>query len=619
MKSFSILLLLLFYQGVSFSQNFVVKGTVHEKQSEQPLAFTNIRVAGSTMGTSANKKGEYEIRLPRGSYKLIASFIGYISDTIPVNVNGDTEVINFRLAQTNISLDEVIVRPGENPALEIIRKAIARKKERSEKLKSYQFQAYTKGLIRTEEELDASNTGTDRVTVGPGEDDSSGLKITGIIENQSQGFFKAPNDYKEIISARKQSANLPPSINILTGGRLIKNFYEDDINFLGKNIPGPLADNALQYYYFFIEKRVAIDNTPVFQIHMEPDNSTDPGFTGSIFITDSTFDLIMVDMQLNRAANTGGIFDTVNVFQQFSAYDQNVYMPVDYRMVVTADIFGLVQFGFELYTILYDYKINPVIENDFFDKAIITVLPEADHKDSIFWSSVQTIPNTSEESLAYIRIDSVSSIPKTFWDRFSILSSRINWTDNFSTSAPLAMYHFNRIEGHALDLGFFLDNAASERLNTSLNFSYGFSDEKLKKWFSGSYLFGKYRTTELSLNIYDRISILFGDSDNYNELISSLLALISKYEFRDYFYSKGFDFKISSEVFPVLSLSAGFLNRTDNNAIVNSDYSFFEKDKMVKENPVINETRINALTAGFKIDFRNFIEDGLYRRRLSEG
>jgi hypothetical protein len=46
----------------------------------------------------------------------------------------------------------------------------------------------------------------------------------------------------------------------------------------------------------------------------------------------------------------------------------------------------------------------------------------------------------------------------------------------------------------------------------------------------------------------------------------------------DYYYSKGFSFRLSGEVFPVLSLSAGYLNRTDNNASSNSDFSFFYKD-----------------------------------------
>ena len=55
-------------------------------------------------------------------------------------------------------------------------------------------------------------------------------------------------------------------------------------------------DNSLNYYYFYIEGTLAIDDKTVYKIHMSPDNESDPGFTGSIFILDKTFNLIKVDL-----------------------------------------------------------------------------------------------------------------------------------------------------------------------------------------------------------------------------------------------------------------------------------------------------------------------------------
>jgi hypothetical protein len=112
---------------------------------------------------------------------------------------------------------------------------------------------------------------------------------------------------------------------------------------------------------------------------------------------------------------------------------------------------------------------------------------------------------------------------------------------------------------------------------------------------------------------------LFEQSKDYNELVATFLSLLSKYEFKDYYYSKGFDVELWGEVFPVLSLGLGFLNRTDNSAYNNSDFSFFAKDKTYRLNPAIFETKINAVTAGFKLDFRDYIEDGYSRRRISFG
>ena len=57
-----------------------------DKTTTQPLSFANIRVANSTLGSAANVAGEYEIKMQSGNYKLIASYIGYYSDTLEVNL-----------------------------------------------------------------------------------------------------------------------------------------------------------------------------------------------------------------------------------------------------------------------------------------------------------------------------------------------------------------------------------------------------------------------------------------------------------------------------------------------------------------------------------------------------
>ena len=597
------------------AQQLTVKGIVTDRNTNKPLSFANIRVFNSNLGSAANIVGEYELKIPKGAYKLIASFIGYYSDTLEVNLEQSLYDINFALLQTKVDLQEVVIKPGENPALEIIKKAIDKKNLRNQQIHNYEVEAYTKGIIRTTEDISASSNS---IGVGLGGSDTTELMISGILENHSKGYFKQPNQFKEIILARKQSANFPPTINTLTGGRLIQNFYENEVNFLGRDLPGPISDNALEYYYFYIEKVLAQNDRIVYQIYIEPDNSADPGFAGKIFITDSSYDLIKVDLILNRAANTGGLFDTVNVYQQFDEYS-GIFLPVDYRLFVKANFFGLVRIGFELNTILFNYKINQEMSDDIFDKAIVTVIPEADTKDSTYWQSTPTIPNTIEEQTAYNRIDSLENVPKNFLDDFSFLDTRINLSDNISISAPLGMYHFSRVEGHALDFGVFVDDALNRRFNSALKLSYGFSDKKFKQDYSAGYLLGKYRTWEINFKAFNKLNVLFKQSDNYGEMFSTLVTLISKDEFRDYYYTNGFELGIEGEVLPVLNMRVGFKNKTDNNAYNTTNFSFFNKDKSYRVNPLIYELKTNSINVGFDIDFRDYIEDGYFRRRTSLG
>jgi hypothetical protein len=608
-------LIIISLSSVFYAQQFTVEGRVENRVTHQSLAYANIRVLHSTNGTAANKEGEYELKLNAGKYLLVVSYIGYNSDTLSISVIQNLKGINFHLSPSDIQLPEVVVKPGVNLAIAIIKKAILKKEKRSKELNDYEFEAYTKEIIKTQKDISARRN---KVNLSIGANDTIPLKITGVLENESRGFYKRPDYYKEIIVARKQTANFPPQINTLTGGRIIKSFYEDDINFLGNDIPGPLASNALDYYYFYLKKTLAIDSQIVYQINMLPDDPSDPGFIGDIFIKDSTYDLIKVDLQLNRAANVGGIFDSVEVFQQFASFD-SIYMPVDYRLFVKANVLGLVKFGFDLNSILYGYKINVMMKDALFDKARVTVLPGADKKNDTYWNNIQTIPGTVEEQAAYKRIDSISTLPISFWDEFSPLSNKINFNENFSTSAPLGMYHFNSIEGNALDFGLFFSDLFDKRLNSNLIFTYGFSDEKFKTDLYAQYLFGDYRTYSLSVNYFNKLNILFSSSDEYSDLVSTFSSLVLKDDFRDYYYSKGFKLNLAGEVFPVLSLNAGFINHTDMNAYKNTDFSFFNKNEKFDDNPFIYEAKINALTGGFKFDFRDYIEDGFFRRRISFG
>ena len=144
MKLLFFLLIVFVTSTTLFSQQFFIRGNVKDEASHTPLPYANIRVLNSTIGTTANKSGDFELKLPSGKYRLTASYIGYNSDTVNINLNDNLSGINFILPQTEINLPAITVLPGINPALEIIRKAIARKEERNKKLLSYEFEAYTK-------------------------------------------------------------------------------------------------------------------------------------------------------------------------------------------------------------------------------------------------------------------------------------------------------------------------------------------------------------------------------------------------------------------------------------------------------------------------------------------
>lgn len=599
-----------------FSQEYFIRGTVYDAKSKTALPYTSIRVLQSSFGTTSNIDGNFEIKLKKGKYSLAASYLGYFSDTITVDLNRTVSGVSFNLKETNLNLPEIVIHPGENPANIIIRKAIQKKNLRNLYLKDYIYYAYTKGVIKTQSDFDIN--GTDNTLSVSASKDTAELKIAGILENESRGYFMQPNHKKDIIIARKQSANFSSQLNTITGGRLTQNFYSENINLFGKELPGPLSDEALSYYYYYIKDRIMINNQPVYKIYMAPDYSSNPGLTGYIYISDSTFNLVKVELGLNRAANTGGFFESFSAEQQFEMQRDTIPMPAYYHLKAKLNILNIAKIGFELLTSLNNYEINTGLKEDFFSKAAITVLNDADKKDSSYWSNLQAIPNTEEEKTAYKRIDSVSAIPRTFWDNFSFLSDYESINSNLGFSGPLGIYHFSKTEGHALDFSVWGRNYLDKRLNSSINISYGFADKKVKTNFDADYLLGSYREHKISFNAYNRINALFESSSNYSSIYTTLISLISKYDFNDYYYSKGFALKYTGEVFPVLTVSAGFENNTYLNARTNSNVTWFYKDRRFNQNTPIYETRLNTISGGFKFDFRDYIEDGYFRHRMTD-
>jgi TonB-linked SusC/RagA family outer membrane protein len=90
---------------ISFAQAQDVTGKVSDVNGG-PIPGVNIIVKGTTLGTTTDANGEYSINVGDESKVLIFSFIGYISQEVPVN---NQSVINISLEPDLKMLEEVVV------------------------------------------------------------------------------------------------------------------------------------------------------------------------------------------------------------------------------------------------------------------------------------------------------------------------------------------------------------------------------------------------------------------------------------------------------------------------------------------------------------------------------
>ena len=96
-----------------FAQNLSISGRVRSENG--PLAFANIVVKNSNNGVIANEQGKYNIlNLKAGAYTLEASYIGYKSSTLNVQIISKSIEIDFDLEPSPV-LDEVVVTSTLRP------------------------------------------------------------------------------------------------------------------------------------------------------------------------------------------------------------------------------------------------------------------------------------------------------------------------------------------------------------------------------------------------------------------------------------------------------------------------------------------------------------------------
>ena len=93
-----------------FAQS-AIKGTVLDKQYNEPLTGAAILVEGTTIGTTADIDGNYEIKIGPGKYNLIVSYVSYNSKKITdVTVSQDLPtIVNIVMEEASLELESVQV------------------------------------------------------------------------------------------------------------------------------------------------------------------------------------------------------------------------------------------------------------------------------------------------------------------------------------------------------------------------------------------------------------------------------------------------------------------------------------------------------------------------------
>jgi hypothetical protein len=289
--------------GSSFSQ-IIIKGKVVNSKNGEALPFVNLAIKGTTQGTTADVQGRFSLAIDK-PVEAIITYVGFQSKTIQLS-KSTKGVLFIKLMEQATELNEVVVRPEDNPALKIIRKVIANKSFNDpESLTSYTYNSYNKlsstfekdsvlityPLLGKKEEYEK---GYQKI------DSFASKKDLFIMESFTEKKHVKPNLNKETVLGNRMSGVKDPFFAFLATDFQPLSFYQDFIPLLNRNYVNPISKGSILKYDYTVVDTLYHASDSVFIIAFEPlPNKGFDGLKGQLYISSDGYAIEHVIAQPN--------------------------------------------------------------------------------------------------------------------------------------------------------------------------------------------------------------------------------------------------------------------------------------------------------------------------------
>jgi len=563
----------------------VIEGTVCDFDSGEAIARASLRVEGTGHAMIANEEGRYRIRLDNGTYNLTFSHIGYYSDGQTVEVTDEGLSLDIRLHPSMIVIKGTkVYSRAYDAAQRIIIEAIKRKQALLNRTHDYSFDAYTKVIINNISRPDS-------------------VEVLMIAESQVEGHWEQPDKFKEIIKARKQTANIEAANNLISVGGIL-NFNKNRLDFGKYSVVSPVARDALDHYNYYLMDTLYIDSLAVFRLEIEPKNNYEPLFIGTIDIADSSYAVVGVDVTFSEGFELQMV-DSLHYVQVYERFEVDRWMPIEIRLFAELNIpIPLIpRIAFDYVAALSNYRFDLGIEDDVFDEYVLEVAPEADEVDSTTWLSRQLVPMTVDELDAYRRIDSVESAPKPLPQQLV----RIGLGAVFVAMNAYDIFHFNRVEGAYVGLGI-RPRDVLPGLDLHLRSGYAIDGDYWQHRYGLRYRLLEKPRVHFNFEYHDQIAhrpTMFSAA-NFNP---TFVSLMSKFDQLDYYLEKGFTAGIDIRPIRQTTLSVAYHDYNQYSVANSTNYSLFRTDTDHRLNPAVADGKLRSVSAALRWDNRELMKD----------
>ena len=578
--------------SVAHAQPWLVRGTVIDATTGQPLPAATVQLAGTYRGTIANDEGEYSLKVQQLPATLKVSYIGYVSQDRVLTT--PAERVDFALTPVPFLFDPIVVT-AETSAEGIMRQVIRRKQAWRPSLASYQAQAYTRRVLENEEGI---------VRIG---------------ELASEIYWEREQGLREVVKSRRVTQNLDSHEGYTSALEGFTNFYDDDIPFISYTLIGPTHPDALKHYHFRLIGQRYLDDKVVFDISVEPKNKLQAAFVGRVAVLDEDFALLEVELAPSRATTASAIplplIEHMDFAyqQQFRGFAGGVWLPVDYRASMAIKI-GMVGLHFpaikyNVMTRLSDYQVNVDMPDSLYaSEEVLRVDSLAVAQDSSFARLADKVPLSAREQAAYATIDSTMQFeqafqPTGFLARFLVeeeaeqvkeeteQAGSSRWLGQIGLKPAL---RYDRVGGAHLGLEGNRGLVGGLEAGGGAGYNVG-----LKRW-SYRGRGGWQRTAGGVVLEYGRGPVPRTPSDSYPLLLNSGQSLLGLDDYFDYYWNERLRARLHLSLPGQVGLQVGFNHEEHSSLQETTAFNLLNRNWRPRPNPAIEEGRLRSVEAGLE-------------------
>jgi hypothetical protein len=466
------LLAVLLSCGNALAGNLNVVGFVRNGQTGEPIAFANVSIRGTTLGTRTDMQGRFKLANRQNRDTITVTAVGFRPYELLLAAAGKAP-LEVLMAEERYTLGEVVIRPGENPAHPIVRNAIRlRQRNNPERIQRYGCTTYTKLAVFLDTPPKGDSARAKGATAKPQLPIFFSEKVANNTVDRTTGLQQA-----EVVAKQQSGLGILDDLQVdgyATAMSTEVSFYQNKIDLFGKLFPNPIGDNAFAYYKYRLKDSTEVDDRMVYTIEFTPKHKKDLAFRGTMQVEGQGWSLSRIETELPREAN----INFLNAFE----------VKYDYQRVADTLTF---------------FRQNSLRAKLYYRKAeagsratTLTVSKTTAYSNIRLGAAADTTPRRPASSLAQLRPATLSREEQRMSSAIDSLN-QLWWmraADKLSTAAitgyvpvgkidmgPYPEYvRHNKEEGLRLTLAARTGEAFHPRYSVAAKVGYGFKDEGWK-------------------------------------------------------------------------------------------------------------------------------------------